>query len=105
MLFTLFLAFVLLIVVFSRTTPRNKNIPILKQYRKMIIVALTMLVTILVMNIIRPRVFIEDLDEIIELADEDEDEYHSLSARQSKSEQDPGSIPKLLEYSKFKTEN
>lgn len=99
MIITLFLALFLLVVVFSRTARRRKaNESFFKHNKKFIIIGSTVLLTILVMNVLRPRVYLTDLDEIIENADEDEDEYHALEARKISSHLDPLDIQKLFEY-------
>jgi RsiW-degrading membrane proteinase PrsW (M82 family) len=50
------------------------------------------------MNIFRPRVYITNLEEIIEVAGETDNEYVAWEKREIRSKLDPHNIPKLLEY-------
>ncbi|MCJ8288754.1 MAG: PrsW family intramembrane metalloprotease [Crocinitomicaceae bacterium] len=99
MIITLILALFLLVVVFSRTARKRKaNESFVQHNKKFIIIGSVVLLTILVMNVLRPRVYLTDLDEIIENADKDDDEYHALKGRKKSSQLDPLNIPKLFEY-------
>ena len=99
MLITLAIALFLIVIVSSRTNHKRKaNESFVKHYAKFIVIGSVVVVTIAVMNIFRPRVYITNLEEIIEVAGETDNEYVAWEKREIRSKLDPHNIPKLLEY-------
>lgn len=99
MIITLLLALFLLVVVFSRTSRRRKKgEPFVKHNIKFIVIGSIVVLTILVMNVFRPRVYIHGIENIIEVSDEKDNEYRAWTLRERLSQLDPTSIPKLLGY-------
>ncbi len=99
MIITLLLAIFLLVVVFSRTAKRRKtHESFVKHNIKFIVIGSIMVLTILAMNIFRPKVYLTDIDKIIEISDENNNEYRAWEMREISSRLDPMNIPKLLEY-------
>ena len=99
MIITLLLALFLLVVVFSRKAKQRKaNESFVKHNLKFIIAGSVVLATIFAMNVLRPRVYLTDLDEIIEHATENNKEYRALEVRKKRSSIDPLNVPKLFDY-------
>lgn len=99
MIITLFLALFLLVVVFSRTAMRRKkDVSFVKHNIKLIVCGSIVVLTILLMNIFRPRVYIRGIENIIEETSENNNEYVAWEMREIQSGLDPTNIPKLLDY-------
>lgn len=99
MLITLIIALFLIVIVSSRTKQRRKaNVSFVQHYAKYIVIGSVVILTIVAMNILRPRVYISDVDDIIENASETNNEYVAWQTREIRSKMDPYNIPKLLDY-------
>ncbi|MDG1333261.1 MAG: PrsW family intramembrane metalloprotease [Crocinitomicaceae bacterium] len=99
MLITLAIALFIVVIVASRTTRNRKtNESFWKHYAKYIIIGSAVILTIVLMNVFRPRVYLYNLEEIIEVAGKTDNEYVAWEKREIRSKLDPYSVPKLLEY-------
>lgn len=99
MILTLLLALFLLMVVFSRSKKKRKpNVPLWKHHLKLIVVSSVVLLTILILNIFRPVVYIMDYSEAIEKTEKENKRYLALNLREKRSKKNPSNIPYLFEY-------